>query len=639
MTPDKLASRFRLAQNEMRNIDGLQPQEAFDELLKYLFFREQDEGSGAKLSCSSVLDADDVKYCASEIRKRFMAYLGRSKVAPEEWRHSGFRLSDLALVRVHAAFVGVWLLGLGVDIRSAALKTFLTASIRKGLGIFLTPDDVVREIVNCLRPKSGDRIIDPACGSGTFLAEISALHAKSNLATDIHIFGADKNARMAMMAELNCSHQLSATFECAVADSLGNFGSDLPDWYQPGTFDLVLTNPPFGVTNEALSYNFAAYETCADARGKQLDRQDSEIMFIERAISLLRPGGCAGLVLPRSVLTNQRYKVAREKLGKRASVRAVVSLPSETFAATGTQTSTVVLILEKFGAALSASDEIRPVVARLDNVGFDHTGRVRDRSQLPGFGVALREAIHRQSSDSRLHILTGMGADETLEAAAALLSGKNDDAVGGTGLQLADVVELATTGRTPARSAYAADGLFLVKVGNLTGAGIDWLPRERNFVRDAKAALGRSGLERLLRRGDILLTSSAHASKYIAKKVDVITTIPDDVGGRASFVGEVMLLRCKDGVSPFRVAAYLRLENVARSIQDRVRGQTAHLHSSDVLALPVERHIFESAELTELAGLVESECLLAEQAGQLAFRQQELRARLGEKPHAIETVA
>src|SRR5690606_23267462 len=107
-------------------------------------------------------------------------------------------------------------------------------------------------------------------------------------------------------------------------------------------------------------------------------RISSEIIFLERSLQLLRPGGMLGIVLPRSVITNQRVAAARAKLGKYGFVRALITLPAETFAATGTQTTTVVLIAEKYSRPEDRTSEVKPLLARVENVGFDSTGRHRD---------------------------------------------------------------------------------------------------------------------------------------------------------------------------------------------------------------------------------------------------------------------
>ena len=128
--------------------------------------------------------------------------------------------------------------------------------------------------------------------------------------------------------------------------------------------------------------------------------------------------------------------------------------------------------------------------------------------------------------------------------------------------------------------------MFILKVGNLTGRGIDWEPRDRNFVSVAESVRRVKSQKLTVREGDILLTSSAHAARYIAKKVDVVAHIPQDYKD-LTFVGELIRLRPKGETDPFVLLASLRHPRVREDLQACVRGQTAHLNPSDLLEVVV----------------------------------------------------
>jgi type I restriction enzyme M protein len=192
---------------------------------------------------------------------------------------------------------------------------------------------------------------------------------------------------------------------------------------------------------------------------------------------------------------------------------------------------------------------------------------------------------------------------------------------------LGDLAECLATGKTPPRSGYAdKDGLFLVKVGNLSGSGIRWIARERNFAPPG----GRFKPAPLLKRGDILLTSCAHSPVYIAKKVDIVTQIPGWVGGAASFVGEVMLVRpAKSRIAPFALLGFLRQPATAAGIRDLVRGQTAHLYPDDLAELRIPHSVLDMAAPWPAAcALLEEEAALNDKLNEIVRRQQELSAAL-----------
>ncbi len=593
ITPRDLASIYHRAHNLMRNIDGLQPQEAFDELLKYLFFKQVNEERGPELTLSYRLSetglfSEDHESVAGDIRSLFPEYLkSANSWSSEIWRDGKFHLSDKALSSLYQLFREVAFGRIPFDTRSAAIKEFLPPGVRRGLGIYLTPDDVVRMMVEFVDPEPGSRVYDPACGSGTFLIEVLK-RWKSNDTGQQAVWGADKNPRMLLLAELNIGHLADSTFHRRLGDSLFGLegvreGSET--WIQANSLDTVFTNPPFGVLLDGATRDLSGFRTCINPHGETRKKQHSEVVFIEQSLRLLRPGGTLAIVLPKSVLTNATFSQARSYLDELGHVYAIATLPPETFQTTGTQATTVVLFARKYEEREDRTKKVRIGLAEVKNVGFDSTGRAREGSDLPFIASYMKKSLTQKSGVGACKLLPETPKGSTFSKLADLISGR---ARRGSGKTLRDLVEVARTGKTPSRSSYSESGVFVVKVGNLTGKGINWSPRDRNFINDedGKIRTGNKGL--LLQENDILLTASAHSPVYIAKKVDILTALPPWIGDVASFVGEVMMLRPKrDEIDPFNLLAYLRLPETMEKIQRRVRGQTAHLHADDLLSLPI----------------------------------------------------
>lgn len=160
-----------------------------------------------------------------------------------------------------------------------------------------------------------------------------------------------------------------------------------------GRFDIVLTNPPFGANVEpsdvvhesdarvsreaekryAEEYGDLYTEALARVQAaigdpiaslfelpkgngtkKERDKRvrtgkiKTEILFIERCLSLLKPGGRLGIVLPEGILNNPSLAYVREFCENRAFIRAVVSLPQETFLSSGASVKASLLFLQKF---------------------------------------------------------------------------------------------------------------------------------------------------------------------------------------------------------------------------------------------------------------------------------------------------
>lgn len=573
-----LSRTYRQAHDTMRNCDGLQPQEAFEELLKFLFVVES--GDIAQLSSAQLrrLFKDSVK--------------NNSDWLTEYWKDKDFHLSDVALGKLKELFSGVDFQAIDLDIRSAALREFLSPEIRRGLGIYLTPDNVVRMMLDVATPEPGSRIYDPACGSGTFLIE--AVRALSNGngkgRRDVQVWGSDKSARMLTLALLNLGGMSRLVFNNQVADALATKQSS---WPRDGFFDYIFTNPPFGVTVDNQTTDFSRYKTCSSVQnGKKVQ---SEVLFIERCLNLLRPGGTLGIVLPKSVVTNTALENARQVIDAVAYVSACIILPPETFHTAGTQTNTVVLFLKKYSSREDMDESVRIPLLEVSNVGYDSTGRYREGDQLPLVADILAGKKTASLEGPEKILLPSVPKKATLASLGQLVisaGSRHRGKASGT-RRLGDVATLVCTGRTPGRSAYTDSGIFLVKVGNLSGHGIDWTPRDRNFVGSVSARTA------MLQKDDILMTSSAHSPNYIAKKCDIISVIPDSVGGRASFVGEVMLVRPNSKeVNPLLLLGFLRLPETIARIQRMVRGQTAHLNAGDLMELDLPAELFRPSKDT-----------------------------------------
>lgn len=593
-----LSLLYQRAHDRMRDVEGLLPQEAFDELLKILFYKDCTEMSEAAYASDS-----DGLFCEDPeaIRAAFSKELAiRTPWALKLWRDGCIHLSDRTLLDLQQLLANVRLSELPLDVCSTALRTFLSSDLRKGLGIFLTPEDVARAMVEIMAPDASDIILDPACGSGTFLLETTRfLSTRRSVETPFTVYGIDKNPRMLLLADLNLGYRSGILFHRACADSLRVLGQSEVSLLDllPNSVDVILTNPPFGVTVTRDTGVLDLFDTGGIEFGQEQSKVPSEILFVELCLRMLRPGGRLGIVLPRSVITNERIAQQRWSIDQIGCLTDIVDLPPETFAAMGTQTTTVAAFFQRHPVKRNRK-YVSVRVCHVTNVGFDATGRYRDGNQLPKLATKLSD----DSTVGEPSVVTysNLAPNETLQRAADLLFRRNGCR---TGKALREFVEIANTGRTPGRSTYTNDGMFILKVGNLTGRGIDWEPRDRNFVSRTEGHKRAKSGKLALRVGDVLLTSSAHASRYIAKKVDVVTQIPEDYR-EVTFVGEMIRVRPALGVDPFVLLAALRLPRVREDLQASVRGQTAHLHPEDLLEVMVpcdlcapDQHLAQVAKL------------------------------------------
>jgi hypothetical protein len=169
------------------------------------------------------------------------------------------------------------------------------------------------------------------------------------------------------------------------------------------------------------------------------------------------------------------------------------------------------------------------------------------------------------------------------------------------GVRLGDLVETAFTGRTAPRSAYcepeSGGNVFrTIKVGNLTGAGLNWSPGERGF-----ATFKRVPAEVALQLDDVVLTAAAHHPRYIAAKVDIVDRLPDGWESRCIPSGELLVIRPRpNGIDARTLVLWLRSREGRAAMQACITGQTAHLHPAYAMDVVVPEAVL-AADASEAA--------------------------------------
>ena len=302
MEANALADLYQRAHNLMWSSDGLQPQEALDELLKYLFLKQQQEtedtGGNSTFPFQSLENSPSAdEHDARKLRDAFAEYTERSATwLTAIWPESDFRLTDPTLTALHELLNTLVLKDIAIDVLSAATRQLISPELRKGLGIFLTPDDVAKMMVEFVDPGDEDQVLDPACGSGTFLKEILARKGKAlHQTSKSNLWAIDKNPRMLLMTQLNLS-PVSNSIHCLQLDSL----TDIDDssvrlgWPRFGTFDVIFTNPPFGVNLDGRNPKLSSFRCNFARRIGTTGRVPSEVLFIEQCLNFLKPGWHAG---------------------------------------------------------------------------------------------------------------------------------------------------------------------------------------------------------------------------------------------------------------------------------------------------------------------------------------------------------
>ena len=186
------------------------------------------------------------------------------------------------------------------------------------------------------------------------------------------IYGTDANPRMARTAKMNMIMHGDGHGGVHHHDGLLNVNGIFEN-----RFDIILTNPPFGARvdkelkiSEADRFTDAekikayidrygdaykdALKQVNDNVGKSLlslykiDNGLTEVLFIERCLNLLKPGGRMGIVLPEGVLNNSNLQKVREFVESKAKILLIVSIPQDVFIASGATVKPSLLFFKKF---------------------------------------------------------------------------------------------------------------------------------------------------------------------------------------------------------------------------------------------------------------------------------------------------
>jgi type I restriction enzyme M protein len=251
---------------------------------------------------------------------------------------------------------GITLVNSDHDVKALAFQKFIHVSQRGSRGQFLTPAPAVELAVSICQPTPGDKVIDPACGTGSFL--IQAYRNLSSSGNELSIVGADVNPGVLRLARMNFALWGIEDYDLVHVDSLSDW-KDLPKQFGMVLYDDLFTNPPFGsqgkITDQRLlsKYELGHKWVHNDEEWLRttevLDNQTPQILFIERCLDLLEPGGQMAIVLPESIMQNPSLGYVRAFLQMKGELLAVVSLPQETFIPYGTGIKASIMCIRKKG--------------------------------------------------------------------------------------------------------------------------------------------------------------------------------------------------------------------------------------------------------------------------------------------------
>ena len=289
---------------------------------------------------------------------------------------------------------------------------FLVSHVAKGSkGQYFTPRQIIDCCVKIMDPKPTESVLDPACGSGGFLVHVlnhntHRLEVPPREYCAKRLWGCDFDRRAIQIAKALMLvagdgsanlYQLNSLLTATSGDLLEVAVNGVPrltieDLLRskarkfPG-FDVILTNPPFAGEIREPSL-IGSYQVARRNR-----RMERDVLFLERCVQLLRPGGRLGIVLPHNKFGGEGWSYLREWLIRNVRTVAVLGLERNTFLPHTHQKTSVLFGVKREKPVRQPESE--PVLFILsESSGKDSAGRIRERLGTSPDQIAWERADH-----------------------------------------------------------------------------------------------------------------------------------------------------------------------------------------------------------------------------------------------------
>ena len=383
-----LRATFKRCHNYIYVNQGLQKAEAFHEMLKLIFSKVYDETESTgplrffvrseerkSEAGQRRLKSERIDPLFSRVKERYPYIFKIDETIELNLRVLAYIVSELQRIA---------LLRTETDVKGGAYEELVGENLRGARGEYFTPRNVcdmaVKIVAATYPPTSVTRlkVLDLCAGTGGFLVSYlnhsrhvltEAERAKgandssdiSNIVADRvkdlcqrNLYGIDINPFLVRTCQMNLVMHGDGSANVFQADSLFSPSEwenrEISNTVDHQEFDIVLTNPPFGADAPIDDpHLLSQYELSSFglAGGVRRSSMPAEQLFVEAALSFLKPGGRVAIVLPDSILNNPGLLFIREWLLRRTRILASVDLPKETFATSGGVPNPSVLVLQK----------------------------------------------------------------------------------------------------------------------------------------------------------------------------------------------------------------------------------------------------------------------------------------------------
>ncbi|MCG5104672.1 N-6 DNA methylase [Oceanobacillus alkalisoli] len=367
----------------------LAPTTAFDEVSKLLFCKLKDEKGTTKNDYYSFQVGSHET--PQEVYDRIQDIYDQAKQDDPQVFQDRINLSPEIVYYVVEHLQSLSLNKTDLDTKGVAFEIFMKDFFIGKMGQYFTPRPVVEFCVKMMKPKQSDRVIDPSCGSGGFLLyamdevrqfaernydEFEAFTHWHSFA-EKKLFGIEINDQIARVCKMNMIIHDDGHTNVIGHDALESLSEmqKINDEFKENSFDIILSNPPFGSTLKSKEVNYMKDFELGFTGNRERKSQKSEILFIERCVKLAKKGsGKIAIVVPEGVMTNNSLQYVRDYIMENCEILASVSLPESAFSHFGAGIKSSILFLRRKNDNEVLGDY--PVfMAVAKQIGIDSTGR------------------------------------------------------------------------------------------------------------------------------------------------------------------------------------------------------------------------------------------------------------------------
>ena len=281
------------------------------------------------------------------------------------------------------------------DTIADAFEIFIGYSLKGEQGQFFTPKNVVRTLVTAINPTTKDYIIDPSCGSCSFLVESlkEIWNQVDKMATD---YGWSESAKEEEKKTLGIKNirgiekdsfltKVGKSYMAILGDGKGGIycedSLDLPSNWKDDTknnvklnsFSVSFSNPPFGkdikVTGEKKLAQFELAQKVSSAgKVKQVDEGNVSSLFLERNMQFLADGGRLAIILPETYFHAPKQKAVRQYIYKH-NIQWIIDFPHNTFRPHN-NAKCIAIVIQK-----NRPQQKNINMAVAEYIGHDHNGQ------------------------------------------------------------------------------------------------------------------------------------------------------------------------------------------------------------------------------------------------------------------------